>query len=93
MQYNIGLLQLYKVCVARGTCARLIFETKGGEEELSFSCRVQAGAAIHQKWPMEPQQLPEPPKSREEKASLGGKKEGLCSSRCSHCHQQQWRRS
>ena len=39
------LLQLYKDCVARGTWARLIFETKGGEEELSFSCRVQAGAA------------------------------------------------
>ncbi len=39
------LLQLYKDCVARGTWARLIFETKGGEEELSFSCRVLAGAA------------------------------------------------
>ena len=39
------LLQLYKDCVARGTWARLIFETKGGEEELSFSCRVPAGAA------------------------------------------------
>ena len=34
------LLQLYKDCVARGTWARLWFETKGGEEELSFSCRV-----------------------------------------------------
>jgi hypothetical protein len=38
------LLQLYKDCVARGTWARLIFETKRGEEELSISCRVQAGA-------------------------------------------------
>ncbi len=39
------LLQLYKNCVARGTWARLIFETMGGEEELSFLCRVPAGAA------------------------------------------------
>jgi hypothetical protein len=39
------LLQLYKDCVARGPWAGLIFETKVGEEELSFSCRVQAGAA------------------------------------------------
>jgi hypothetical protein len=31
--------------VARGTWASLIFETKGAEEELSFLCRVQAGAA------------------------------------------------
>ena len=38
------LLQLYRDCVARGTWARLCFETKGGEEELSFSCRV-GGAA------------------------------------------------
>ena len=38
------LLQLYKDCVARGTWARLCFETKGGEEELSISCRV-GGAA------------------------------------------------
>ncbi len=27
------LLQLYKECVARGTWARLVFETNGGEEE------------------------------------------------------------
>ncbi len=38
------LLQLYRDCVARGTWARLCFDTKGGEEELSFSCRV-GGAA------------------------------------------------
>ena len=38
------LLQLYKDCVARGTWARLCFETTGGEEELSFLCRV-GGAA------------------------------------------------
>jgi hypothetical protein len=38
------LLQLYRDCVARGIWARLCFETKGGEEELSFSCRV-GGAA------------------------------------------------
>jgi len=38
------ILQLYKDCVARGTWARLCFETKGGEEELSISCRV-GGAA------------------------------------------------
>ncbi len=42
---SVQLCQLYKDCEARGTWARLIFETKGGEEELSFSCRVQAGAA------------------------------------------------
>ncbi len=28
-----------------------------------------------------------------EKASLGGEKKGLCSSRSSHCQHQQWRRS
>ncbi len=39
------LLQLYKDCVARGIWARLIFETKGGEEELSFLCRVPVGAS------------------------------------------------
>ena len=39
------LLQLYKDCVARGTWARLCFETKGGEEELSFSCRVGASTS------------------------------------------------
>ena len=38
------LLQLYKDCVARRTWARLCFETTGGEEELSFLCRV-GGAA------------------------------------------------
>ncbi len=38
------LIQLYRDCVARGTWARLCFETTGGEEELSFSCRV-GGAA------------------------------------------------
>ena len=38
------LLQLYRDCVARGTWARLCFETKGGEEELGISCRV-GGAA------------------------------------------------
>ncbi len=37
------LLQLYRDCVARGTWARLCFETIG-EEELSFLCRV-GGAA------------------------------------------------
>jgi hypothetical protein len=31
--------------VARGTWPRLIFETKRGEEELSFLCRVPTGAA------------------------------------------------
>ncbi len=40
----VHLLQLYRDCVARETWARLCFETKGGEEELSFSCRV-GGAA------------------------------------------------
>ena len=30
------LLQLYKECVVRGTWARLVFETRGGEEEFSF---------------------------------------------------------
>jgi hypothetical protein len=39
------LLQLYKDCVARGTWARLYFETKGGEEELSFSRRVGASTS------------------------------------------------
>jgi hypothetical protein len=39
------LLQLYKDCVARGTWARLCFETKGGEEELSLSCRVGASTS------------------------------------------------
>ena len=38
------LLQLYRDCVARRTWARLCFETTGGEEELSFLCRV-GGAA------------------------------------------------
>jgi hypothetical protein len=58
------LLQFYKDWVARGTWARLIFETMGGEEELSFSCRVQAG---------------EPPKSRVKSAQLmrgGGNRRG-----------------
>ena len=32
------LLQLYKECVARGTWARLVFETNGGEEEFFISC-------------------------------------------------------
>jgi hypothetical protein len=39
-----SVLQLYRDCMARGTWARLCFETKGGEEELSFLCRV-GGAA------------------------------------------------
>ncbi len=37
------LLHLYRDCVARGKWARLLFETEGGEEVLSFSCG--AGAA------------------------------------------------
>jgi hypothetical protein len=44
----------------RGKWSRLIFTTKGKEEELSFSCRVQVGAAtVHQKLPTEPEQPPE----------------------------------
>jgi hypothetical protein len=39
------LLQLYKDCVARGTWARLCFETNGGDEELSISCRVGASTS------------------------------------------------
>jgi hypothetical protein len=35
---------LYRDCVARGTWVRLCFETTGGEEELSFLCRI-GGAA------------------------------------------------
>jgi len=40
------ILQLYRDCVARGIWAKLIFETRGGEEQFSFHCSPQpAGAA------------------------------------------------
>jgi len=39
------ILQLYKDCVAKGIRAKLIFETRGGEEEYSFFCSPQPEAA------------------------------------------------
>ncbi len=42
-----------------GHGSRLIFETKGGEEELSFLCRVPAGAATTRA-ATEPEQTTEP---------------------------------
>jgi hypothetical protein len=39
------ILQLYKDCVAKGIRSKLIFETRGGEEEYSFFCSPQPEAA------------------------------------------------
>jgi hypothetical protein len=39
------ILQLYKDCVAKGIRAKLVFETRGGEEEYSFFCSPQPEAA------------------------------------------------
>jgi len=39
------ILQLYRDCVARGIWAKLIFETRGGEEQYSFFCSPKPGAA------------------------------------------------
>jgi hypothetical protein len=39
------ILQLYKDCVAKGIRVKLVFETRGGEEEYSFFCSPQLEAA------------------------------------------------
>jgi len=46
--HTAHILQLYRDCVARGTWAKLILETRGGEEEINFFCSPQPGAAATQ---------------------------------------------
>jgi hypothetical protein len=46
-------LQLYKNCVAQGIRAKLVFETRGGEEEY----RTVSSAVHSQRQPLQQQQL------------------------------------